>query len=93
MAYATHSRASRDDNFCADDTAVGGTLLPGQLVVTSVPGAVPHGGCVRLRCDPSEARLRRAVDLLDGEGLPRFVEEEFRAFLRSWLGGARPRTC
>jgi hypothetical protein len=31
-----------------------------------------------------------AAHLRDGEGLPRFVEEEFEAFLRcGWLAGAR----
>ena len=38
--------------------------------------------------DHFETFRAQAADLRDGEGLPRFVEQEFRDFLRcGWLGG------
>ena len=52
------------------------------------PRCPGHGALYRVVRDHFETFRAQAASLRDGEGLPRFVEQEFRDFLRcGWLAG------
>jgi hypothetical protein len=64
-------------------------LVSGGRALTSYePRAPAHGTLYGIVRDHVETFRAQAASLRDGEGLPRFVEQEFRDFLRcGWLAG------